>query len=124
MSEPAPDARRALLEFVLGRDNSCRSTFRVIREHASSTRTHAGHVIEPTENTAPPLSVSWYTISAPPPFGFIPFASNAVPAGEAVTRLSVSWPDAPPGHRSCRLRVPKTSPILRPVPSNAQWESS
>ena len=33
-------------------------TFRVIREHASSTSTLAGHVMEPTETTIPALAGS------------------------------------------------------------------
>ena len=40
--------------------------------------------------------------------------------GETREILSVSWRDAPPGHRMCRLVFPKSSPFSSPVAARAQ----
>ena len=62
----------------------------MICEIAESTSTDAGQVIEPTEKTAPPESVSKVTISAPPSSGLSPFARSTVFGGELGLILSVS----------------------------------
>src|SRR5204863_8646345 len=92
------------------------TTFPVIRLTASSTRIDAGQVILPTEKTEPRLGVSKTTISPPPLSLLVPLARRWVPGGELTERLSVSWPDAPPGIRSWSEAWPKVSPFFRPVP--------
>src|SRR4029078_7221263 len=79
------------------------STLAVIRETDSSTSRLDGQQIEPAENTPPPRGVSKYTVRAPPSSGFVPWAIRWILAGELGDILSVSWPEAPPGIRSCRL---------------------
>ena len=101
-----------------------RSTLRVIREHGSSISSAEPNVIEPTENTSPPLGVSKWIISAPPSSGFSPFATSYVEAGEQGLTLSVSCPDAPSPYRSCNVLMPKRSPRCRPVPAKTQCSGS
>jgi len=51
-----------------------RRTLFVMRETPSSTSRQDGQVIDPTEKTAPPLGVSWSTMSDPPSSGLSPLA--------------------------------------------------
>src|SRR5438552_2427919 len=95
-----------------------------MRETFPSIGTLLGQQIEPTENVPPPLAVSKIVISAPPLSGFRPFASSCVFFGELAEILSVSWPEAPPGQRRCRLFSPNESPFFKPVPAKHQCVAS
>ena len=92
-------------------------TFSVIWDTWSSTGRLLTQQIEPTEKTAPPRVVSKCTTWAPPSSGFSPLASSRALGGELGESLSVSCPEAPPGHRRCSDFRPKRSPSFRPVRS-------
>jgi len=118
-SGPNPEAR-----FIWSHSKNRRSTFAVICATPSSTTSELGQQIDPAENTIPRFAVSKITISAPPLSGLRPFAKRFTLVGELLEILSVSWPDAPPGQRMCRLFSPKRSPSFSPVPANAQCDGS